>query len=130
MAGAVVKEVEGMRVWIVLAGLNGAMAIGFAAYGAHGLPPDPAALVERASQFQLLHAAALLALIGLLDGRRPLITLAGVLMVAGVAAFSGSLYLKALGLSLPVPMVTPAGGVTLLTSWLVLAVAGIVERRV
>ena len=119
-----------MRVWIVLAGLNGAMAIGFAAYGAHGLPPDPAALVERASQFQLLHAAALLALIGLLDGRRPLITLAGVLMVAGVAAFSGSLYLKALGLSLPVPMVTPAGGVTLLTSWLVLAVAGIVERRV
>ena len=125
-----VKEVEGMRVWIVLAGLNGAMAIGFAAYGAHGLPPDPAALVERASQFQLLHAAALLALIGLLDGRRPLITLAGVLMVAGVAAFSGSLYLKALGLSLPVPMVTPAGGVTLLTSWLVLAVAGIVERRV
>lgn len=119
-----------MGVWIVLAGLNGVMAVGFAAYGAHGLPPEAAALVERGSLFQLLHAAALLSLIRLMDGKRRMVALAALLMVVGVALFSGSLYLKALGHPLPVAMVTPAGGMCLLLSWSVLMVAGLVEERV
>ncbi|MBI3445807.1 MAG: DUF423 domain-containing protein [Magnetospirillum sp.] len=100
------------------------MAIGFAAYGAHGLAPQAAALVERASQFQLLHAVALLALARMGGEGGRLLSSARILMVVGVVAFSGSLYLKALGLTLPLPMITPFGGITLLLSWLLLVIAG------
>lgn len=114
-----------MRGWLFLAGVNGAMAVGFAAWGAHGVSGPAAAWVERASLFQLIHAAALLGLARLSGEGRRLAGLAAVAMAAGVALFSGSLYLKALGIPLPVPMVTPAGGVLLLASWLIVAALGL-----
>jgi uncharacterized membrane protein YgdD (TMEM256/DUF423 family) len=113
-----------MGVWLMLAGLNGAMAVAFAAWGAHGLDGDAARWVERASQFQLLHAVALVALARHCGDRRRLFRPIGALMVAGVALFSGSLYLKALGMTLPVPMLTPLGGISLIVSWLLLILAG------
>lgn len=113
-----------MGVWLVLAGLNGAMAIGFAAWGSHGVEGEAARWVGLGSQFQLLHAAALLGLARFCGEGRRLFRPAAALMVAGIALFSGSLYLKALGISLPVPMVPPLGGISLMTSWLLLALAG------
>jgi len=113
-----------MGVWLVLAGLNGAMAIGFAAWGSHGVDGEAARWVGLGSQFQLLHAVALLALARFCAERRRLFRPAAALMVAGVALFSGSLYLKALGIPLPVPMVTPLGGMSLVSSWLLLALGG------
>ncbi|EME68991.1 hypothetical protein H261_15792 [Paramagnetospirillum caucaseum] len=113
-----------MGVWLMLAGLNGAMAIGFAAWGSHGMDGEAARWVGLASQFQLLHAVALLALARFCGERRRLFRPAAVLMVAGVALFSGSLYLKALGGALPVPMITPLGGISLAASWLLLALGG------
>ncbi|KIL99291.1 hypothetical protein CCC_03509 [Paramagnetospirillum magnetotacticum MS-1] len=113
-----------MGLWLVLAGINGAVAIGFAAWGAHGVDPEAARWVERASQFQLMHAIALLALARwCVEGRR-LFRPAAALMVAGIVMFSGSLYLKALGIGLPIPMITPLGGISLLASWLLLAAGG------
>lgn len=121
-----------MRPWVVLAGLNGLLAVGFGAYAAHGLAGDPAlqGLAERASHYQLVHALALLAADRLTaDGRR-LAHAAAALFVAGMALFSGSLYLRALtGAPLPVPMVTPAGGMALMAGWAVLVVAGALRRR-
>ena len=121
-----------MRPWIVLAGLNGAMAVGLAAYAAHGLASDPTAqgLAERATQFQLLHALALLAADRLAaDGRR-LAHGAALLFFAGMVLFSGSLTLKALtGGPLPISMLTPAGGIALMLGWLVLALAGWYRRQ-
>lgn len=113
-----------MRVWLALAGLNGAMAVGFAAWGSHGLDGDPARWVGLASQFQLVHAAALLGLARLCGEGRRLFRAAAVLMVAGIVLFSGSLYCKALGMPLPVLMITPLGGMSFLASWLLVAVGG------
>lgn len=121
-----------MRPWVVLAGLNGLLAVGFGAYAAHGLAGDPAlqGLAERASQYQLVHALALLAADRLAaDGCR-LGHAAAALFVIGMALFSGSLYLRALtGAPLPIPMVTPAGGMAFMAGWAVLALAGALRRR-
>lgn len=120
-----------MRPWIVLAGLSGLIAVGMGAYGAHGLAgdADSQALVERASQYQLFHSLALLAADRVAgDNRRGAVLphLAALLFMVGMLLFCGSLYLKALsGQPLPVPMVTPAGGMTLMAAWLVLALAGL-----
>ena len=118
-----------MRPWIVLAGLNGAMALGFAAYGAHGVDAGVAPLMEKASLFQLIHAAVLLSIDRLAGERRRIAGFGGVLIVAGVALFSGSLYFKAMIGPLPVPMVTPAGGIALILGWIVLAAAAFERDR-
>lgn len=117
-----------MRAWVVVAGLNGLLAVGMGAYAAHGLAGDAylQGLGERASQYQLLHALALLAADRLAaDGRR-LAHGAAALFLAGIVLFAGSLYWRALsGAPLPLPMVTPTGGVSFMLGWLVLAVAGL-----
>ncbi|WP_068489708.1 DUF423 domain-containing protein [Paramagnetospirillum marisnigri] len=117
-----------MRPWSLLAGVNGALAIGLAAYGAHGVDPQAVPLMEKASAFQLIHAVALLALEarGLNGDRWSMV--AGVLFVAGMLLFSGSLYVKALSGPLPLPMVTPAGGVAFLLGWGAVAVSACVRR--
>lgn len=113
-----------MGIWIVLAGIYGAMAVGFAAWGAHGVSAQAALWVERGSQFQLIHAAALLALARpCAEGCRLMRPAAG-LMAFGVALFSGSLYLKALDIALPIPMITPIGGISMLLSWLLVGLGG------
>ena len=116
-----------MRPWVLAAGLNGFMAVAFAAYTAHGLAGQTYAqgLAERAWQFQLLHALAVLAAERLGRPGR----LACLLFTLGIVLFSGSLYMKALAGSLAVPLVTPAGGLCLLAGWLALtAGAGMKEK--
>jgi uncharacterized membrane protein YgdD (TMEM256/DUF423 family) len=117
-----------MGLWLLLAGLNGAVAVGFAAWGSHGAEGDAIRWVERASQFQLLHAIALLALARHCSEGLRLMRPAAWLMAAGIVLFSGSLYLKALAIALPVPMVTPLGGLCLMGSWLLLALGGWLSR--
>ena len=120
-----------MRPWIVLAGLSGLIAVGMGAYGAHGLAgeADAQALVAQAANYQIIHALALLGADRItVDTRRGggmLAHGAALLFALGMALFCGSLYVKALtGAPLAVPMVTPAGGMTLMAGWLVLALAG------
>jgi uncharacterized membrane protein YgdD (TMEM256/DUF423 family) len=112
-----------MRLGIAFAGLCGAMAVGFAAYSAHGLAGDPRAqgLADRAAQYQLFHALALLAADRLAAEGRRLARLAFALFAAGIVLFSGSLYVKALMGAMPVPLVTPAGGIAFILGWLALA---------
>lgn len=118
-----------MRPWILLAGANGALAIGFAAYGAHGVDAALAPLVERASLFQLIHAVALLSIDRLAQEKLRFTIIAGIFMASGVALFSGSLYLKAIWGPLSIPMVTPAGGISLMLGWGMLVVAAIGRKR-
>ena len=113
-----------MRVWVLLAGLNGMVAVGMGAYAAHGLAGD--ALAERASHYQLVHALALLAADRLIAGGHRVAHGAAALFVLGIMLFCGSLYYKAIsGGPLPVPMLPPAGGIAFMAGWLVLAVAGL-----
>lgn len=118
-----------MRPWIALAGINGAMAIALAAYGAHGVDAAVAPLMERASLFQLIHAVALLSVDRLAGEGRKWAVAGGVSIVLGVALFSGSLYFKAIWGLLPIPMVTPAGGVSLILGWLLLGLASFGRSR-
>lgn len=110
---------------MIAAGLYGAMAVGFAAWGAHGLDGTAASWVERGSLFQLIHAAALVALARPAAERGGLVRAGALLLALGVALFSGSLYLRALGLSLPFPMITPAGGISMMAGWLAILAAGV-----
>jgi uncharacterized membrane protein YgdD (TMEM256/DUF423 family) len=108
--------------WIALAAVLGASGVGLAAFGTHALRGRLAAPVfatwDIAVDYQLLHAAVLLAL-GLYEsasGRS--VRLPASLLALGLALFSGSLYLLvATGWS-TAGVLAPLGGVTLLAGWL------------
>ncbi|MGQ9366018.1 DUF423 domain-containing protein [Azospirillum sp. A39] len=121
------------RIWLALAGLNGALAVAAGAYASHGLAaPDLARaqdLVRLASQFQLWHAPALVGAALLAarcrGGARLAVRAFGWLTVAGTTLFCGTLYLQAAFGPLPVPMTAPLGGSALILGWLSAALAAI-----
>ena len=104
---------------VLLGGLSGAMAVSFAAMGAHGVDGQAADWLGRGSHFQLVHAAVLVAL-GLGQGRGRWLKAASALFLLGSILFSGSLYAMALA-SLPVVFLVPVGGSCFILGWLALA---------
>ena len=122
-----------MRIWLVGAGIHGAMAVGFGAWAAHGaarlLEPQAVEWVRTASAYQLWHAVALLGLAALAASwPGVMVRLAGGAFGLGALAFSCSLYLLALGGPSWLVYVTPIGGALLILGWIALLVAGL--RRV
>lgn len=114
--------------WVLLASLLAASAVALGAFGAHGLKDrlDPEALeaFDVGVRYQMYHALGLLAVawVRSLGSSRWADTAAG-LMLTGVVLFSGSLYgLTLMGWKWLGP-VTPIGGVSLMLSWILLAVA-------
>ncbi len=112
--------------WITLAaGLLGLTGVALGAFGAHALKDNLAAsghteTWRTAVLYQLLHAAALLALAGWRDSHGgPDSRVAGC-WVAGVLLFSGSLYVLSLGGPALLGPVTPLGGLCLLAGWTLL----------
>jgi uncharacterized membrane protein YgdD (TMEM256/DUF423 family) len=105
------------RPLLVLAALNGLLAIAFGAFGAHALS-DPQAQdwLETATRFQLPHAAALLALAALWPERR----VARWLLGLGALLFAGALQALALGAPRGVAMLAPVGGGLMIAGWAVL----------
>ena len=92
--------------------------------------PRELASYETAVLYQLLHALGLV-LVGTLA--RPAVTMplrwsAG-LMGLGIACFSGSIYLATAGLPHWVLDVAPAGGLSFMASWLMLALHALVHGR-
>jgi len=115
----------------LIAALYGLLAVMLAALGAHALPvdsPEAKNLWATALQMHMFHTVALLAIAALAASRDSvLIPWSGLLMAAGVFLFSGSLYLRAIGLEfLPGPL-TPLGGVLLMLSWVMLFIIVIRE---
>ena len=101
------------------AAVNGALAVALGAFGAHALRGhlEAANLIstwETATQYHLLHAAAVLA--AALAGRA--YRLSAVLWLVGIALFSGSLYLMAAFGWRWMGPVTPVGGLVLIVAWL------------
>jgi uncharacterized membrane protein YgdD (TMEM256/DUF423 family) len=109
--------------WIVLAALLGLSAVALGAIAAHALNDPRAALaVERASLYQLIHAVVLLYAANL-PGK--LAAAARILLLIGILGFCGAIELKYL-FSLPaLGAVAPAGGITLMLGWLMLAVSAL-----
>ncbi|HXU42714.1 MAG TPA: DUF423 domain-containing protein [Burkholderiales bacterium] len=96
------------------------------AFGAHALKTrldgEALSVWQTAVQYHFWHALALLATPRLASVWAKA---AGWLFVAGVLAFSGSLYALALGAPHALGMVTPLGGLALILGWLAFAVAAI-----
>ena len=111
------------RTCVLLAGLSGAMAVGFAAMSAHGMDGQAADWLERGSRFQLIHAVALMAM-GLGKGQGRWLKASSLLFLLGSILFSGSLYAMALA-HLPVVFLVPAGGSCFILGWLALGVSAL-----
>lgn len=112
--------------WVAMA-LSGLIMVMAGAFGAHGLEGRVSASLleafETGVRYQAWHT---LAILGVLIWRQQM-PLKGQPLVlwlwgAGIALFSGSLYLLALAGIRGIGMVTPLGGVLLMAGWLALAV--------
>ena len=119
-----------MRMSVILAGLNGAIAVGVGAFAAHamaGSDMDYArGLVEKGAHYQLIHAVALVAIAAVVRQvpDEKLLRAAAYAMLVGIVFFCGALYVIAFtGLS-GFGAVAPIGGIAFIVGWLLLAVAG------
>lgn len=120
------------RIWIVIAGLSGAVAVGAEAAARHLLAGQAYRLdlASTGGRYGLVHAAALLAVAAL--GRRALpgragawVAVSGWSFTAGLVLFCGSLYLLALDAPLLVARATPVGGLAFIAGWAALVVAAL-----
>jgi len=112
---------------LVLAAINGFVAVSLGAFAAHGLRsmlgPDLLATFQTGVQYHMYHALAMLA-VGILVTQFPAQTglrVAGYLFLAGILIFSGSLYVLALSGIRWLGAITPIGGVAFLAGWATLA---------
>jgi len=118
------------RLFLILGAVLAGLAVAAGAFGAHGLETRVTAerleVFETAARYQMYHALALL-LAGVLlrsgRGSARLIRWSGLLMLAGVLLFSGSLYVLVLTDTSWLGAVTPFGGVLFLIAWALLALA-------
>lgn len=117
------------RVLLALAAIAGVAGVALAAAAAH-LSGEPG--LKTAADFLLFHAPVLLGLVALVAtglvhprvGR-----MAGALLVAGLALFSGDLALRALAGVPLFRMAAPTGGLALMAGWAMLAVAALWPAR-
>jgi len=118
------------RTFLLAGAVAGLIAVGFGAFGAHGLrgrlTPEMLSVFETGVRYHMYHALALLltaALMPRVPGKA--IVAAGWLFVAGIVLFSGSLYLLAVTGVTVLGAITPIGGVAFLAGWASLAFASL-----
>jgi uncharacterized membrane protein YgdD (TMEM256/DUF423 family) len=119
------------RTFVFFGSVAAGLAVALGAFGAHALKmrlsPEMLGVWETGVRYQMYHALALLA-VAWAAARWPGASLpraAGWLFVAGIALFSGSLYLLATSGSTWLGAVTPLGGLAFLAGWACLAVFGL-----
>ena len=129
------------QVFLIAAGFFGATGVALGAFGAHALKArlssEALATWDTAVFYQLVHALALLAVVGAM--RLPLLqaplptsqaapvgfVVAGWGFLVGIVLFSGSLYGLSLGGPRLLGPVTPLGGLALILGWLGLLYAAL-----
>jgi len=117
--------------FFVVAGIFGALAVGFGAFGAHKLKelitPDQLEIYQKGVSYQFYHTIALFITAFLLERNdSKYFKWAGYCFIIGIILFSGSLYLLSmndmLGLNKNIiGPITPIGGVAFIMGWLFLA---------
>ncbi len=116
------------RFTLVTAALLGALAVALGAFAAHGLKSILSAplleVFQTGVDYQFWHVAALL-VTGLLQQRQNSrgLKLSALAFMAGIACFSGSLYVLALSGVHWLGAITPLGGTAFIVGWLSLAVS-------
>lgn len=109
--------------WLLLAAINGFLAVLAGAFAAHGLEAnaDPAALAafRTGAQYHMYHSVALIAVAWRAHGQKGVtsVALAGWAFVIGILLFCGSLYGLGLNGSRSLVWLTPMGGLSFLTGW-------------
>ncbi len=105
------------------------VGVALGAFGAHALEgkvkPEDLPIWETAVRYQMYHALALIA-VGIMQQLPTLsqsahLALSAMLFSAGIALFSGSLYLLVLTDRRWLGAITPLGGLLMLAGWLTLA---------
>jgi len=117
------------KIYLLLAVLNGALAVVLGAFGAHGLKQrlstDMLAVYQTGVQYHFYHTLALLA-VALLMLQWPsnnTLRWSALLFCIGIVIFSGSLYLLSISGLRWFGAITPIGGVAFIAGWLALALA-------
>ncbi|MBV9294691.1 MAG: DUF423 domain-containing protein [Acidobacteriaceae bacterium] len=113
--------------WAAIGAALLALAVGFGAFGAHGLrnrlDAYSMSVYEKAVFYHFIHALGIL-LVALL-ARTNAITLAGQnrvawLLLIGILIFSGSLYALAISGARILGAITPIGGICFIAGWILL----------
>jgi uncharacterized membrane protein YgdD (TMEM256/DUF423 family) len=126
------------RLFLILCGVNGLLAVGLGAFGAHGLQARLATLADgaqrmgwwdTAAHYHLVHALALGLVSQLLArGLGAAAQVAGYCFLGGIVLFSGSLYAMTLTGLKVLGAVTPLGGLGFLAGWAALIIAAVRMR--
>lgn len=118
-----------MRIWLILAALNGFVAVAAGAIGSHILRArDSGAadleVFETAVRYHMWHALALfgIAWLASIEPDRTMVPVAGWAFVAGIILFCGTLYSIGITGSRALAALAPAGGMAFLAGWAALAV--------
>jgi uncharacterized membrane protein YgdD (TMEM256/DUF423 family) len=118
---------DGGRIWLALAALGGLLAVGFGAFGAHGVAvPKAKDWLATGAHYQLVHGVAAM-LVVMLRGQGLRVAGAAPAFVIGAAIFAGTLYAMALGAPRILGAVTPLGGLGMMLGWVLLLV-GVFRR--
>lgn len=113
------------HVWTGLAAVSGLLAVAFGAFAAHGITePKPVEWLRTGSQYQMVHALAVLGAVALHRAGLKSMGLVASLFLFGTLVFTGSLYAMALGAPRILGAITPIGGLSFMVGWAVLAWRG------
>lgn len=121
-----------IRLWLAIAGLMGIASVVSGAIATH-LATDARAgeLLRTGAVYGMVHAALLIAVIALAQGREPrrgAAVFAGWSFALGVVLFSGSLFALAAGGPLWFGWIAPVGGALLILGWAALTVLALRRR--
>ena len=122
------------RTFAIVGCVCAALAVVLGAFGAHALKsridPEMLSVYQTGVHYHLFHALGLFA-VAFCASHLPhsrLIKWSGWLMFTGTVIFSGSLYVLSITGIRGWGMVTPVGGLTLIVSWVLLALALVRHR--
>lgn len=111
-----------MNAWLVVAAVNGFLAVALGAFAAHGLSGRIDAHMlqtfETGARYHMYHALALgLAALAMRGASASLANWSAWFFLVGIVLFSGSLYALALTGIRTIGIVTPFGGLSFLIGW-------------
>ena len=111
-----------MNLWLLIAAINGFLAVAAGAFGAHGLQgrldANHLEIFETGARYQMYHALAMgLAALAIRGAAAGAAQAAAAFFLVGIVLFSGSLYILALTGVRGFGIVTPFGGLAFLIGW-------------
>ncbi len=122
--------------WIIVAALSGAVSVALGAFAAHGLDLSTEAgrkareWLQTGSQYQIIHALAIVAVVALARSAmlsNGLAVVAQCSFLVGSVLFPGALYALAFGGPRWLGAVAPIGGTAFIVGWGCLALAALLK---